>query len=318
MAKYLLEFEKPLRELEAKIESTKVTALERGIDMSKEIQSQEEKLRKASADFYSNLSRWQRVQMARHPERPYTLDYINAITEDWMELHGDRLYADDKAIVGGIATIGGEKVMIIGQQKGRGTRDNLYRNFGMPNPEGYRKAKRLMKLAAKFNRPIISFIDTIGAYPGIGAEERGQAEAIAQNLMLMSTLPVPIILMVVGEGASGGALGIGVGDRMIMLENTWFSVISPEGCASILYRDASKAEIAADAMKVTAKDLLEMGLCDEILPEPLGGAHQDPAATAQTVKEALLRYIGELKSKSPDELVNERIERYGKMGSWEE
>lgn len=318
MAKYLLEFEKPLRELEAKIESTKVTALERGIDMSKEIQSQEEKLRKASADFYSNLSRWQRVQMARHPERPYTLDYINAITEDWLELHGDRLYADDKAIVGGIATIDGEKVMIIGQQKGRGTRDNLYRNFGMPNPEGYRKAMRLMKLAAKFNRPIISFIDTIGAYPGLGAEERGQAEAIAQNLMLMSTLPVPIILMVVGEGASGGALGIGVGDRMIMLENTWFSVISPEGCASILYRDASKAEFAADAMKVTAKDFFEMGLCDEILLEPLGGAHQDPAATAQTVKEAILRYLRELKSKSPDELVAERIARYEKMGSWEE
>ncbi|MCK4577737.1 MAG: acetyl-CoA carboxylase carboxyltransferase subunit alpha, partial [Candidatus Marinimicrobia bacterium] len=231
MAKYILEFEKPLRELEDKIKSTKVTALERGIDMSKEIDGLQEKLKKAAEDFYKNLTRWQRVQMARHPERPHSMDYIEAMTDYWFELHGDRHYADDKAIVGGIGTIGGKKMMIIGQQKGRGTRDNLYRNFGMPNPEGYRKALRLMQLAAKFRVPVLSLVDTIGAYPGLGAEERGQAEAIARNLMVMSTLKVPIVIIVIGEGASGGALGVGVGDRLFMLENTWFSVISPEGCA---------------------------------------------------------------------------------------
>lgn len=318
MAKYTLDFEKPLRELEEKIEATKLTALERGIDMTEEIQSLTRKLNRASEDFYKNLTRWQRVQMARHPERPYTLDYLQRITDYWFELHGDRRFADDKAIVGGLATIAGEKVVIIGQQKGRGTRDNMYRNFGMPNPEGYRKALRLVELAAKFKRPVISLIDTMGAYPGLGAEERGQAEAIAKNMMVMSTTPVPIILVVIGEGASGGALGIGVGDRLLMLENTWFSVISPEGCASILFRDAGKAPQAADAMRVTPQDMVEMGMCDRVLPEPLGGAHQDFDASAETVKAAILETLAELKQLSPAELVEARIKRYDQIGQWQE
>ena len=316
--KYVLSFEKPLQEMEERIEATKRTALERGIDMSKEIEGLEAKLEKAAADFYKNLTRWQRVQMARHPERPYTLDYVERITSSWFEMHGDRHYADDKAVVGGLAEIDEEKVVIIGQQKGRGTRDNLFRNFGMPRPEGYRKALRLMNLAARFSRPVISFIDTPGAYPGIGAEERGQAEAIARNLMVMSTLPVPIIVIVIGEGASGGALGMGVCDRLLMLENTWFSVISPEGCASILYRDAAKAEEAADAMRVTPQDLVEMGVCDRALPEPLGGAHRDVDAVAATVKSALMEILAELKAIPPDELVAARVSRYERLGQWEE
>lgn len=316
--KYVLSFEKPLQELEEKIEATKQTALERGIDMSKEIEGLEAKLEKAAADFYQNLTRWQRVQMARHSERPYTLDYIERITSFWLEMHGDRHFADDKAVVGGLAEIDGEQVIIIGQQKGRGTRDNLFRNFGMPRPEGYRKALRLMNLAARFNRPVISFIDTPGAYPGLGAEERGQAEAIARNLMAMSTLPVPIIVIVIGEGASGGALGMGVGDRLLMLENTWFSVISPEGCASILYRDASKAEEAADAMRVTPQDLMEMGICDRTLPEPLGGAHRDVDTIAAAVKSVLMETLAELKAIPPDELVAARVSRYERLGQWQE
>ncbi len=318
MAKYILEFEKPLRELEEKIEATKVTALERGIDMSREIQSLQDKLAKASTDFYNRLTRWQRVQVARHPKRPYTLDYIQRITEHWFELHGDRHFRDDKAVVGGLAVIDGRKVVIMGQQKGRGIRDNLYRNFGMPNPEGYRKALRLMQLAAKFHLPVISFIDTPGAYPGLGAEERGQAQAIARNLMEMATLPVPMIIIILGEGASGGALGMGIGDRLLMLENTWFSVISPEGCASILWRDAGKAEAAADAMKVAPTDLVEMGICDRVLPEPAGGAHQDVDAVAATVKAALIETLGELQKLPPEELVAQRIKRYDQMGQWQE
>ena len=305
-------------ELEQEIEATKLTALERGIDMSGEIEVLQAKLDREAKSFYQNLTRWQRVQMARHPERPYTLDYVKGITDWSFELHGDRHYADDKAVVGGLAEIDGERVIFIGQQKGRGTRDNVYRNFGMPNPEGYRKAMRLMGLGAKFKRPVISFIDTPGAYPGIGAEERGQAQAIAQNLMFMSTLPVPVIVIVIGEGASGGALGMGVGDRLIMLENTWFSVISPEGCASILYRDASKAEEAADAMRVTPKDLVEMGICDRILPEPLGGAHRDVDAMMVTMKQAVLETLAELRDMPADELVAARIRRYEQLGKWQE
>ncbi len=316
--KYLLQFEKPLMELEREIEATKLTALERGIDMSGEIEVLQAKLDREAKSFYQNLTRWQRVQMARHPERPYTLDYVKGITDWSFELHGDRHYADDKAVVGGLAEIDGERVIFIGQQKGRGTRDNVYRNFGMPNPEGYRKAMRLMGLGAKFKRPVISFIDTPGAYPGIGAEERGQAQAIAQNLMFMSTLPVPVIIIVIGEGASGGALGMGVGDRLIMLENTWFSVISPEGCASILYRDASKAEEAADAMRVTPKDLVEMGICDRILPEPLGGAHRDVDAMMATMKKAVLETLAELRDMPADKLVAARIRRYEQLGKWQE
>lgn len=317
-SKYILGFERPLQELEEKIEATKRAALERGTDMSKETEALEAKLEKTAADFYQNLTRWQRVQLARHPERPYTLDYIERITSFWLELHGDRYYSDDKAVVGGLAEIDNEKVFIIGQQKGRGTRDNLFRNFGMPQPEGYRKALRLMNLAGRFNRPVISFIDTPGAYPGVGAEERGQAEAIARNLMVMSTLPVPIVIIVIGEGASGGALGMGVGDRLFMLENTWFSVITPEGCASILYRDSSKAEEAADAMRVTPQDLVEMGVCDRVLPEPQGGAHRDVDAVAATVKTAILETLEELKTLPPDELVAARIKRYEQLGQWQE
>ena len=318
MAKYILEFEKPLRDLEKQIEATKLSALERGLDMSREIAGLEKKLESASIDFYKNLSRWQRVQMARHPERPYTLDYIDRITSSWLELHGDRRFADDPAIVGGLATIDDVHIMLIGQQKGRGTRDNLKRRFGMPNPEGYRKAHRLMKLAAKFNIPVVTFIDTQGAYPGIGAEERGQAEAIAQNLITMSMLPVPILSLVIGEGASGGALGIGLCDRMLMLENTWFSVISPEGSASILYRDASMAKEAADAMKVAPNDLVEMGLCDRILPEPTGGAHRDVDTMAKTVKAAVLDTLAELTPLTPEDLVAARIKRYENIGQWTE
>jgi acetyl-CoA carboxylase carboxyl transferase subunit alpha len=258
------------------------------------------------------------VQVARHPKRPYTLDYIQRITEHWFELHGDRHFRDDKAVVGGLAAIDGQRVVIIGQQKGRGIRDNLYRNFGMPNPEGYRKALRLMQLAAKFHLPVISFIDTPGAYPGLGAEERGQAQAIARNLMEMATLPVPMIIIILGEGASGGALGMGIGDRLLMLENTWFSVISPEGCASILWRDAGKAETAADAMKVAPTDLVKMGICDRVLPEPAGGAHQDVDAVAATVKAALIETLGELQKLPPEELVALRIKRYEQMGQWQE
>ena len=316
--KYLLSFEKPLQELEEKLEATKRAALEQGVDMSKEIDGLQTKLDSESASFYQNLTRWQRVQMARHPLRPYANDYIQRITSWWFELHGDRRFADDKAVVGGLARIDGEQVIFIGQQKGRGTRDNLFRNFGMPNPEGYRKAMRLMELAAKFKRPVVSFIDTPGAYPGIGAEERGQAQAIAQNLMLMSTIPVPIIVIVIGEGASGGALGMGVGDRLLMLENTWFSVISPEGCASILYRDAAKAEEAADAMRVTPQDLVELGICDRILPEPVGGAHRDVEAVTATMKSAVLETLAELQALSPEELVAARIKRYDQLGQWQE
>ncbi|MEE9161653.1 MAG: acetyl-CoA carboxylase carboxyltransferase subunit alpha, partial [Candidatus Neomarinimicrobiota bacterium] len=261
---------------------------------------------------------WQRVQMARHPLRPYATDYIQGITSWWFELHGDRRFADDKAVVGGLARMDGEQLVFIGQQKGRGTRDNLFRNFGMPNPEGYRKAMRLMELAAKFKRPVVSLIDTPGAYPGIGAEERGQAQAIAQNLMLMSTIPVPVIVIVIGEGASGGALGMGVGDRLLMLENTWFSVISPEGCASILYRDAAKAEEAADAMRVTPQDLVELGICDRILPEPVGGAHRDVDAVTATMKSAILETLAELQTMGPEELVAARIKRYDQLGQWQE
>lgn len=317
-SKYILGFEKPLKDLEEKIEATKRTALERGIDMTKEIQGLENKLEKASRDFYSNLSRWERVQLARHPDRPHSLDYIQHITTSWFELHGDRRYADDNSVVGGLAEIDGERVVIIGQQKGRGTKDNMFRNFGMPNPEGYRKALRLVELAAKFKHPVISLIDTPGAYPGLGAEERGQAEAIARNMMVMSTLPVPVVVVVIGEGASGGALGMGVGDRLLMLENTWFSVISPEGCASILYRDASQAEAAADAMKVSPQDLAEMGICDEVLPEPLGGAHHDVPTVANTVKKAILKMLKDLNSLEPEQLVADRIQRFERIGQWQE
>ena len=268
------------------------------------------------SSVYQNLTRWQRVQLARHPDRPYTLDYIQYMIEDFVELHGDRRYADDKAIVGGFGRLDKDTVLILGHQKGRDTKSNIYRNFGMPNPEGYRKALRLMLLAAKFGKPIITLLDTPGAYPGLGAEERGQGEAIARNLFEMSHLPVPIIVVVIGEGASGGALGMGIGDRVMMLENSWYSVISPESCSSILWRSWEFKEQAAEALKLTAKDLLEQKIIDRIIPEPMGGAHRDPLIAAATLKRTLIEELKALKKIKPDRLVQLRIEKFSAMGEW--
>lgn len=318
MAGIILDFERPIIELERKIEEMREISAADGIDLSQEIEKLEEKLNKSIEKIYSNLNRWQRVQLARHPNRPYTMDYIERITSDFIELHGDRYFADDKAIITGLATIEGRKIVLIGHQKGKNTKDNIYRNFGMPHPEGYRKALRVMKLAEKFNKPIVSLIDTPGAYPGIGAEERGQAEAIAKNLFEMSRLRVPVLIVIIGEGASGGALGIGIGDRILLLENTWYSVISPEGCASILYHDAGKAPIAAEAMKVTARDLEKLGIADEIITEPLGGAHRNPSKMAEILKEAILRNLDELSKIPIDELIKKRIAKFSQMGSWDE
>ena len=274
MAKHYLDFEKPIQEFEEKI--IKLQSLDNDSANVLELERLTNRRDKKIDEIYGNLNRWQRVQLARHPERPYSLDYVGGIVDEFVELHGDRAYADDKAIIGGIGKINERSVLFIGQQKGRNTKDNLYRNFGMMRPEGYRKALRLMHLADKFSLPIISLIDTPGAYPGLGAEERGQGEAIAKNLIEMAKLNVPILAIVIGEGASGGALGIGLCDRLIMLENTWYSVISPEGCASILWHDAMKASDAADAMKVTPEDLKDIGICDRIIEEPTGGAHREP------------------------------------------
>jgi len=314
MAKNILEFEKPIAELEAKLEEMRKFSDSLLIDA--EIKTIEDKVLKLKGNIYKNLTRWQRVQIARHPERPYTLDYIYMMTENFMELHGDRFYKDDKSIVGGFATIDEYKVMIIGHQKGRDTKTNVYRNFGMPNPEGYRKALRLMKLAEKFNKPIITMIDTPGAFPGIEAEERGQAEAIAKNLFEMSRLKVPVIVVIIGEGASGGALGIGVGDRILMLENCWYSVISPESCSSILWRSWEYKEQAAEALKLTSADLLEQKLIDRIIPEPLGGAHKDHQAMALTLRKALKEELSGLIKIKPEKLFENRLEKFGKMGEW--
>jgi acetyl-CoA carboxylase carboxyl transferase subunit alpha len=311
-----LEFEKPIAELENKINEMK--KYEDNLDIKEEISRLEDKVVKLKLNIYSNLTRWQRVQLARHPERPYTLDYIHLMTEDFVELHGDRLYRDDNAIVGGFAKLGSQKVMVIGHQKGRDTKTNLYRNFGMANPEGYRKALRLMKLAEKFNKPVISLIDTPGAFPGLEAEQNGQAEAIAKNLFEMSRLKVPIIVVIIGEGASGGALGIGVGDRVLMLENTWYSVISPESCSSILWRSWDYKEQAAEALKLTAEDLLEQKLIDKIIPEPLGGAHKDYKTIARTLKEELISELSALGKIKSDKLIQNRLEKFGSMGVFEE
>ncbi|MEE2876608.1 MAG: acetyl-CoA carboxylase carboxyltransferase subunit alpha [Candidatus Neomarinimicrobiota bacterium] len=318
MAEYYLDFEKPIAELDQKIDDLIEMNSKGDVDHSSEINRLREKREKLAEKVYTNLTRWQRVQLARCPKRPYALDYIERMCPDFVELHGDRYFSDDHAVVCGIGTVEGVHVAVVGQQKGKNTKDNLYRNFGMSRPEGYRKALRVMKLAEKFNRPLICLVDTPGAYPGIGAEERGQAEAIAKNLMEMAVLTVPILVVVIGEGASGGALGIGVGDRLLMMENTWFSVISPEGCASILWRDASKAEIAADAMKVTAQDLHEMGICDEIIPEPLGGAHKDYDFMAERLKTVILKELAELSSLDSGELIDRRIAKYDRIGIWEE
>ena len=318
MAKLTLEFEKPILELEQKIEEMRELSRVNGVDLNEEIVKLEQKLKKLVKKTYTGLDRWRRVQLARHPDRPYTLDYIDKMCSDFIEIHGDRHFADDKSIIAGFATINDYKVVVIGHQKGRNIKENVFRNFGSPHPEGYRKALRAMKLAEKFHKPVISFIDTQGAYPGIGAEERGQAEAIARNLFEMSRLRTPILICVIGEGASGGALGIGVGDRNVVLENTWYSVISPEGCASILYRDAGKANIAAESMKVTAKDMFDLGVADELVKEPEGSAHRNPDAMAKKLKEVIIRNLDELTSIDVDDLVNQRIEKYSKMGSWDE
>ena len=316
MAKNVLDFEKPVIELEKKIDEMR--KYEGHLNISEEIKTLEEKVYQLKKNIYDNLTRWQRVQLARHPERPYTLDYIYMITENFIEMHGDRLFKDDKAIVGGFAMIDEQKVMIIGHKKGRDTKSNLFRNFGMPNPEGYRKALRLMKLAEKFHIPVITMLDTPGAYPGIEAEERGQAEAIARNLFEMSKLKVPIIVVIIGEGASGGALGIGVGDRILMLQNTWYSVISPESCSSILWRSWDYKETAAEALKLTAEDLLSQGIVDRIIPEPLGGAHKDHLAIASTLKAVIKEELSALLKIKPEKLVQNRMEKFGKMGLYEE
>ncbi|MFN3404048.1 MAG: acetyl-CoA carboxylase carboxyltransferase subunit alpha [Cytophagaceae bacterium] len=310
----LLDFEKPIAELEAKLVDMKQLAQENNVDVASAVKSLEEKIKTLKKETYSNLTRWQRVQLSRHPERPYTLDYIAEITSKFIELHGDRAVRDDKAMVGGIGDINGTAVMIIGHQKGRNTKQRQMRNFGMANPEGYRKALRLMKLAEKFNMPIVSFIDTPGAFPGLEAEERGQAEAIARNLKEMFMLKVPVICIIIGEGASGGALGIAIGDKVMMLENTWYSVISPESCSSILWRSWDYKEQAAEALKLTATDMLKFKLIDGIIKEPLGGAHTDPAGMAKKIKKEILDSIEELKAKSAEDRIAERIEKFSSMG----
>ena len=313
-----LEFEKPVVELETKIEELRQIALEKNVDNSLEIERLSKNALQLQEEIFSNLTPWQITQLARHPLRPYTLDYMPRLFNDFIELHGDRNFRDDPAIVGGLAMLENEPVIVIGHQKGRTTKEKVFRNFGMPNPEGYRKAIRLMSMAERLKKPIITFIDTPGAFPGIGAEERGQAEAIAKNLMVMSMLKVPIIVVVIGEGGSGGALAIGVGDRVLMLEYSTYSVISPEGCAAILWKDGSKADIAARALKITAKDLYKFGIIDEIVKEPLGGAHQNIDVMATTLKEALVRSLHELKKISPDELVDKRYKKYREIGKFYE
>ncbi|MFC2094103.1 acetyl-CoA carboxylase carboxyltransferase subunit alpha [Bacteroidota bacterium] len=316
MEKTILDFEKPIFELEEKLEEMKESS--GSLDIGKDILRLEAKVAQLKEELYKGLTRWQRVQLARHPDRPFTLDYINLMTENFIELHGDRHYGDDKAIVGGFANLGDYKVMLIGQQKGRDTKSNVYRNFGMANPEGYRKALRLMKLAEKFNKPVITMLDTPGAYPGLEAEERGQAEAIANNLFEMSRLRVPIIVVIIGEGASGGALGIGVGNRVLMLQNCWYSVISPESCSSILWRSWDYKEQAAEALKLTAPDLLEQKIIDRIIEEPLGGAHKDHRAAADILKSVLLEELEKLVNVKPEKLIEERLEKFGSMGEYEE
>jgi len=312
-----LPFERPIVELEKTIEELKSHSKE-GIDLSGEIKSVEKKLIKSIKDVYDNLSPWQRVQVARHPLRPYTLDYIEAFVEDFIEIHGDRRFSDDKAIITGFGKIDGHKVCIIGHQKGRDTKESLERMFGSAHPEGYRKAMRAMNTASKFGLPIVTLVDTPGAYPGIGAEERGQAEAIAANIRDMSDLKVPVIVIVIGEGGSGGALGIGVGNRVFVMENAYYSVISPEGCAAILWKDNARAPDAADALKLTSYDLLSLGLIDGIIKEPLGGAHRDFQATCESVKETIVDSLIELKKVPEKQILDQRYEKFRSMGEFEE
>jgi len=314
MSNYL-DFEKPIEELYEQLEKTKQIGTKGKIDVNNLLSEIEEKIQVAKKQIYSTLTPWQRVQLSRHPDRPYTLDFINAITDNtFIELHGDRNVKDDKAMVGGFGTVDGKTIMFIGQQKGNNTKSRQYRNFGMPNPEGYRKALRLMKLAEKFNKPIVTFIDTPGAYPGLEAEERGQGEAIARNLYEMSILKVPVICIIIGEGASGGALGIGVGDKVLMLENTWYSVISPESCSSILWRNWDNKEKAANALKLTATDMLSLKLIDGIIKEPAGGAHRNPEEIFATVKKEINMQLGGLLKVTATDRVNNRIDKFCAMG----
>ncbi|MGD0016885.1 MAG: acetyl-CoA carboxylase carboxyltransferase subunit alpha [Verrucomicrobiia bacterium] len=314
MKLYTLEFEKPIVELEQALEALHKQATEQNIDLSAQIKAIEAKLDVTKKQVFTDLTAWQRVQLARHPKRPYTLDYLQRIAADFVELHGDRRFSDDRAIVGGLATINGHRVVVIGQQKGRDTKENLLRNFGCAHPEGYRKALRLMQLAEKFNLPVVCFIDTPGAYPGIGAEERHIAEAIAVNLRDMMVLKVPMVAVVIGEGGSGGALGIGVCDRVLILENAYYSVISPEGCAAILWKDRANAPQAAEALRLAAKDLLESGVVDEIIPEPLGGAHKNYDAAADAVKKGILKHLDALLAEKTSDLLDARYKRFRKLG----
>ncbi len=311
-----LDFERPIIELENKLEELKRRSEYEEGDFSDEIEKLENKIRKIKKEVFSNLNRWQITQLARHPERPYMLDYVKMLFSDFIEVHGDRLFRDDPAIVTGFAELDGKRVVIVGQQKGRTTKDKLYRNFGMPHPEGYRKALRVMKLAEKFGLPVITFVDTPGAYPGLGAEERGQAEAIARNLMEMAGLKIPIVVVVIGEGGSGGALALGIGDRILMMEFAIYSVISPEGCASILWKDAGKGEIAAEIMKITAKDLKGFGVVDVVVEEPEGGAHRDPELAGRKLKERIIEALDELCGVPPEKLVELRYEKFRRIGEF--
>jgi len=312
--KITFDFEKPLADLQTQIDKIKQVEEKTKVDMSATLAELEEKFETTEKKIFSNLTGWQRVQISRHPERPYTLQYLELMCDDFIEMHGDRTVGDDKAIVGGFGSLNGETVMFIGHQKGINTKMRQYRNFGMPNPEGYRKALRLMKIAEKFGKPVVTLIDTPGAFPGLEAEERGQGEAIARNLLEMSILKVPVICVVIGEGASGGALGIGIGDRVLMLENSWYSVISPENCSTILWKTWENKEKAAEVLKLTSVDMFKNKLVDGVIKEPLGGAHQDPIAMAATLKKQLLKDLKTLKEKNVDELVSERIEKFCSMG----
>ena len=318
MPQEYLEFEKPIAELEKKIEELTLFTSNGGIDLEEEILKLQKKSDQLLAEIYSKLSAWQKVQISRHPNRPYTLDYIEAMLTDFVEMHGDRGYADDPAIVGGIAKLDGLPVVIIGHQKGRTLKERVFRNFGQPNPEGYRKALRLMKFAEKFKRPVITFIDTQGAYPGIGAEERGQGESIARNLAVMSMLKIPVLAVVIGEGGSGGALALGVADRVLMFEHATYSVISPEGCAAILWKNGAKASEAAELLKLTAQDLFQMQVIDEVVEEPIGGAHRDPRRAAELLKESIARNIAEVRNTDSSSLVKMRYDKFRKLGMYDQ
>src|ERR1700759_2177656 len=316
--KITFDFEKPLADLQLQIDKVKQVEDKNKLDMSATVAELEGKMEALKHEIYGHLTGWQKVQITRHPERPYTLQYIELMCDDFIELHGDRTVGDDKAIVGGFGTINGQTAMFIGHQKGRNTKERQYRNFGMANPEGYRKALRLMKIAEKFGKPVITFIDTPGAFPGLEAEERGQGEAIARNLFEMVNMKVPVICIIIGEGASGGALGIGIGDKVVMLENTWYSVISPESCSSILWRSWNFKEKAAEQLKLPSEDMSGFGLADDVIPEPLGGAHANPEEMAERLKAYLVKTLAELNKKKPEQRIDERIEKFSKMGFYDE